>query len=138
MTKSPTQLHEGNQMATEPTTDIPEFPLFDVDDAELAFGADVSRYYGPRGWDAGKSVGRIADLLPAEARAFAGLFYNGGGLESHGFRCKPDLVSEKVSRALSALMRSRSVSHQQKEGTLALAIHRWCEPIPQEQAGEAA
>lgn len=111
------------------TVEIPEYPLFDVSDVEAAMGADMGRYvFAGLGWDGAKSPSNeLSRQLRAEAMAGDGLFFRGGALEAH----KPDLDAEKVHRALSALMRSWGVSQQQKSASLALAIHRWCDPIPQ-------
>lgn len=110
--------------------DLPEFPLFEMDDAEAAFGCDISRYVG-NGYDDGKSVGyRLERRLRDEASCGAMLFYKGGKLETHGFTIKPGLERAKVYRGISALLKSFAPSHEQKMATVALAIHRWCDPLP--------
>src|SRR5687768_10903164 len=118
-------------MATIPEIDLPEYPLFDVSDIEAEMGADGHRYAGPRGWDAAKGpCNEISRALRAETDAYHAIFYSGKSLEEAGYRVRSDLDETKVQRAFSALLRSWDVSEQQKCGTMALAIHRWCEPIP--------
>lgn len=115
---------------TDNTTTVPDFPLFDVDDAEVALGASAGRFYGSRGWDEGKSdASPINRLLRDEAEIVSTLFFRGGSLRDLGREYKPGIDHRKAQRALQALLGSFGVSHQQKEATCALAIHHWTQPI---------
>lgn len=117
--------------------DLPEFPMFEMDDAEAAFGCSMERYVG-KGYEDGKSIGhQIERKLRAEANAAAMIFHQGGRLADYGFRVKPGMDSKQVHRALQALLRSFMPSHEAKMGTAALAIHRWCDPIPAEEMTNA-
>jgi hypothetical protein len=114
---------------------LPDFPLFDVDDAEMIMGAEPSRYYGSASWQGGKmDAHSLSRQLRAECEVFSSLFFQGGKLSDFGREVKPDLDPKAVMRALRSLMGSWSVSHEQKEATVALAIHHWTQPIEQVSA----
>jgi hypothetical protein len=117
-------------VTSETAFQIPTFPLFDVDDAEVAFGANASRYYGSRAWDAGKVDScAISRALRKEEKIVSALFFNGGKLSDHGREYRPDIDQAKAHRAVRALMGSWDVSHEQKTATVALAIHHWTRPL---------
>ena len=116
-------------MATD--NEIPDFPFFTVDGPTAVFGCQEDQYLDRR------EGSRVRCLLRDEAEAFSQLFYVGGKLEDHGFTFKPEYRSEGYS-TLSALMRSFSPSHEAKEGTVALAIHHWCDRVPVEAAQVSA
>lgn len=108
-------------MATD--AGIPDFPFFRASDPEVAFGCGQERYLSRA---EGKRVSR---LLPKETEAFSALFFTGGKLSDHGLRWKPE-CKDGGFVTLAALMKSFGPSHEAKEGTVALALHHWCEPIP--------
>ena len=119
---TPNQSEDG--VATQPT--LPEFPLFEMDDAEAAFGCSIGRYI-PR--DQCDPLRR--QLRPLE-EVVSALFFNGGSLAQHGLCWKNGIESKKAMRALSGLLRSFAPAHEQKTTTAALALHHWSEKIPAE------
>lgn len=122
-------------MASSAETVIPEYPLFEVDEPEVVFGAHVSRYFGGPSWDGAKAPSvELSYQLRDEVKAFEKLFFEGGKLADVGRQIKPDLDTATVMRALRALAASWGVSHQQKEATVALAIHHWTEPLSEQSA----
>lgn len=113
--------------------DLPEFPLFDVSDMEMAFGCDLSRYVG-KGYDDGKSKGcALERALPFEADVAQNLFNVGGTLRDFGLRAREGFDEVKIVRAVKALLTSFGPSHQGKIGTIALALHHWCERVPTDE-----
>jgi len=108
---------------------LPAFPFFEISDVEAAFGCDSARYVGTKG--EGSTLER---QLREESKAANGLFFNGGTLEQYGFKVRDELDRAKVYQTIGGLLRSFDCSHEQKAGTVALAIHRWCDrvaPTPQ-------
>jgi hypothetical protein len=63
-----------------------DFPLFEVSDAEVAFG-----WRGPylTREECGEFYGMGSDIY---SKAVSGLFYKGGALEDYGLKFKPDIV----------------------------------------------
>lgn len=111
-------------------SDLLEFPLFEVNDAEAGFGCSIGRYVGA-GYEDGKVIGSgLRRKLRREAEVAGDLFFSGGKLADHGLRVREELDATTVHRALSALLKSFQPSHEGKMGTVALAIHHWCEEIP--------
>lgn len=114
--------------AAQGAFELPDFPLFEIDDVEAAWGCKADRYVGCGRYENGKRIGsRIERLLRDEREAAAALFYRGGRLTDHGFVVKPDLDPTAAHRAIGSLLRSFAPSHEEKMGTVALAIHRWCD-----------
>ena len=109
-------------MATAPAADqtIPNFPFFEVDGPTAVFGCERTRYLSR---DEGY---RVSALLRDEADAFSQLFYRGGRLSDHGFKLKPE-YAETGMATIRGLMSSFAPPHESKEGTVALAIHHWCD-----------
>lgn len=105
--------------------EIPPFPFFEVDDVTAAFGADRDKYLSRQ------EGSRVERLLQNEAEVFANLFYKGGRLSDYGLRFKPE-YREEGFKTLRALMCSFAPSHQAKTGTVALALHHWCEPVSEQ------
>lgn len=101
---------------------LPEFPFFVATDPEVAFGAADERYLSRA---EGK---RVASLLRTEAGVFSTLFFSGGRLSDHGLQFKAE-YREHGFKSLVSLMKSFIPSHEAKEGTVALALHHWCEPV---------
>ena len=101
---------------------LPDYPFFEVDDATTVFGCKAGQYLS-RG-----DGSRVARQLRRERDIFSALFFSGGRLEDHGIRFKPEYCG-KGFRTIVALMKSFQPSHEAKEGTVALALHHWCEPI---------
>ncbi|RDC59757.1 hypothetical protein HME9302_00952 [Alteripontixanthobacter maritimus] len=107
--------------------EIPDYPFFEVDGLTAAFGADRSVYLS-------KSEGSaVARRLPDKAEIFSRLFYVGGTLAEHSLRFRPE-IARKGHATLKALMVSFEPSHEAKKGTVALALHHWCEPIVAEKS----
>jgi len=102
---------------------LPDFPFFEVDAPTAAFGADEAAYLDSR------TGSEVARRLTTEAKVFSSLFFVGGKLSDFGLRFK-EPYRETGHNTLRALMCSFAPSHEAKEGTVALALHRWCEPIP--------
>lgn len=119
--------------------ELPEFPLFDCDGIESTFGCGIERYISYGGRQDSKSPCRdLERALPAEAQAASMLFYQGGRLSDYGFQVKAGLDRAKVHSALRGLLCSFEPSHEQKIGTAALAIHRWCDPVASADQSNAA
>jgi len=100
--------------------ELPEFPLFDVSDADVAFGCRGNVYPIKR-----EDSHAIARELHRERDVFSALFFNGGSMRQHGLRPRDGVDEQKAHRALRALMCSFDPPHEVKEATCALAIHRW-------------
>jgi hypothetical protein len=101
---------------------LPAYPFFEVDGPTAVFGCDADKYLS-------RSEGsRVSRLLPKEAKAFSALFFSGGKLSDHGLQFKHE-YREKGYSTLRGLMCSYAPPHESKEGTVALALHHWCEPI---------
>jgi hypothetical protein len=111
-------------MAT--VAELPDYPFWQADGAEAAFGADSS-HYSAVGRSEASSVSR---QLRKQAKVFSALFFSGGSLADHGLRWKPELAEQRPMMTLRALMCSFDPPHEVKEATVALALHHWCEPIP--------
>ena len=107
-------------MASE--SEIPEFPFFTVSAPTAAFGCSRDKYLSKQ---EGSQVSR---LLPLEVRAFEKLFYEGGRLSDVGFKFKEEFRTNGPA-TLRALMCSFDCSHEGKTGTVALALHHWCEQV---------
>lgn len=116
---------------------LPEFPLFDVDDVEVAFGSEIGRYYGGSYEDGKRASCDIRRALRAEAEVFSALFYRGESLADQGLKWKDGTDHKKAMRCLRALMGSWAPSHEQKVATVALALHHWAEPIAQGMAARS-
>lgn len=106
---------------------LPDFPFFKVDGPTAVFGCDQSHYLS-------RSEGtRVARLLRKETDVFSALFFSGGSLAQHGLRWK-EPYREHGMATLRGLMCSFAPPHESKEGTVALALHHWCEPIADDAA----
>ncbi len=101
-------------------SDLPDFPLFDVSDADVAFGCRRDRYAISRA-----DSTTISRQLKREADVFSALFFSGGGMRQFGLVPRDGIDEMKARRALKALMCSFDPPHEVKEATCALAIHRW-------------
>jgi hypothetical protein len=100
-----------------------EFPLFEVSDAEVAFG-----WRGK--WltreECGDFYGFGHDIY---SEAVNSLFYKGGKLEDYGLKFKPEIDKEKAWRAIRAMLTSWEPKHEIKCGTVATALSQWCEVV---------
>jgi hypothetical protein len=103
--------------------DLPDFPLFEVSDADRAFGCHLGRYVGKR------KGAELSRALQSQSRVAQKLFFDGGVLADHGLRVRDGLDVTQVHRAIGALLKSFATSHEGKIGTVALALHHWCEPV---------
>lgn len=106
---------------------LPEYPFFEVDEPTAVFGCEADKYLS-------RSEGsRVSRLLPKEAKAFSALFFSGGKLSDHGLQFKEPYRAQGYA-TLRGLMCSFAPPHESKEGTVALALHHWCEPVEVEAA----
>lgn len=106
------------------TATLPAFPVPEVDGLEVAWGAHGSRYLRPEQipadfWNGRHSMCDVASKL----------FFRGGKLADHNLRFKPGINERDAMAALHALFRSFEPKHEQKIGTIGIALANWCEPI---------
>lgn len=105
-----------------------EYPLFDVNDADIAFstaGGTIAN--GGRYLDYNSGQTR---LVPSDYVDKANsLFFNGGSLADVGLRPREGHDQTKIMRALRYLLSSWEPKHQAKEATVGFALMKWCEPI---------
>lgn len=112
-------------------TDIPplpdEYPLFDVDDASVAFST-ADGIIGEGGYYLRRDPPQYS-LVPRDYCDKAStLFFLGGKLEDLGLKPREGHDAKRIYRALRFLLSSWAPSHEQKEATVGLALMKWCEP----------
>jgi hypothetical protein len=118
---------EAGSQAKQPAANakIPAYPYWQADAADASFGADLSRYVKR---DEAYAIERN---LHREAGVCSALFFSGGRLADHGLRWRPEIARQRPMQTLRALLCSFAPSHEAKTATVALALHHWCEPIPE-------
>lgn len=98
----------------------------DFDGPAVAFGASL-RDYPP--------YESIPEEFKSNRNRFneitSKLFFNGGRLEDHGIRLKPDIDRNKAMRAIKAWLSSFDPKHEHKTATVAYALSEWCEDFQQ-------
>ena len=89
---------------------------------DVAFGANESDYpaYQDIPEEHRAMRGRHADV-------FSKLFFNGGKLEDHGLRLKPDVDPAAFFSTFRALASSFAPKHEVKTGTCAWLLAEYCE-----------
>jgi len=104
----------------------PPFPVPDFDGPTVVFGADNGAYLTR------EQLGDWYGCYGANSRtpyhkAVEGLLFQGGKLGDYGLAVKPDLDRVKVMSAIRGLMGSFAPKHEIKVGTVAWALHEWCD-----------
>lgn len=102
---------------------VPAFPVPDIDAASAAFGATdkVFLKYADLPEDFRRQSHPMCDVAQK-------LFSRGGRLADHGLKIKAGLDEDKVYRALRAMLGSWAPAHEEKIGTVGVALANWCEP----------
>lgn len=103
-------------------TDI-RFPVPDVTDLDVAFGAKASAYLTRE---------QMGDDFYGDRNEFtrhaSSLFFNGGHVLPAGRRWKTGIDRVKAARAIKALLCSFDPKHEIKIGTVGFALSEWTEP----------
>lgn len=108
-------------------TVIPQYPFWEADRPTQVFGAPHDRFL-----DVSKEEARaICRAIPDEAAAATELFVTGAIVNKTLNRgLDPALTAEGVRATIGALLASFAVSHEIKEATVAVALHRWFDQVP--------
>lgn len=108
---------------------LPEdYPLFDVDDVDLAFS--TAKGHVSKG---GRYLSRDTRQCYLVPRAYQDkadrLFYRGGSLADIGLKPREGNDPKRIMRALRYLLSSWEPSAEEKSATVGFALMKWCEPI---------
>lgn len=106
------------------TATIPAFPVPELSERDAAFGADRKHYISYR--DLPKEFATMRHPMCKVADA---LFFDGGKLADHGIRFKADVDPKKAMLAIRSLLCSFAPKHEEKIGTVGIALANWCEPV---------
>lgn len=91
------------------------WPIPEFDMAEVAFGADESRYFNRR---------RLPDVPREYTEKAQSLFFNGGSLPKFA----KQVDANKAAMAVRALLTSFAPSHESKMATVGYAMWLWSTP----------
>lgn len=103
-----------------------KMPIPDFDAVTVAFGAPQKFFLNREqlgGW-----YGLYGDNSKTPFHACAeSLFSKGGKLADYGLTFKADVDHVKAFKAIRALMSSFAPKHEEKIGTVAVALANWCD-----------
>ena len=99
------------------------FPVPEVSDVDVAFGAGGSAYLTRE---------QMGDEFYGDRNEYtkhaSALFFRGGSILPEGRRWRDGIDQAKASRAIKAMLCSFAPKHEIKIGTVGFALREWTEP----------